>query len=61
LAALPPVSDNVPEKAGEVGDIVTLIAPTTVPDAAPPHDRLLWLRNFEIAVGTALRKWKSRS
>jgi hypothetical protein len=31
-----PVSDSAPEKGGDEGDIVTLIAPTTVPDGAPP-------------------------
>src|SRR6516162_11805146 len=34
--AFVPLSDREPENAGEDGDIVTLIAPTTVPDAAPP-------------------------
>src|SRR5271167_3229310 len=34
--ALVPLSDKEPENAGLAGDIVTLIAPTTVPDAAPP-------------------------
>ena len=29
-------SDREPEKAGEDGDIATLIAPTTVPEGEPP-------------------------
>ena len=31
-------SDREPEKAGEEGDIVTLIAPTIVPDGEPPRN-----------------------
>ena len=34
--AFAPLSDREPENAGVAGDIVALIAPTTVPDAAPP-------------------------
>src|SRR5208282_636484 len=34
--AFVPLSDREPENAGEDGDIVTLIPPTTVPEAAPP-------------------------
>jgi hypothetical protein len=29
-------SDKEPEKAGEEGDIVTVIAPTSVPEGEPP-------------------------
>ena len=33
-------SDKEPEKAGEEGDIVTLIVPTTVPEGEPPTNEL---------------------
>ena len=41
LLAFGPARDNVPENAGNVGDIVTSIEPTTVPDSAPPGKVLL--------------------
>jgi len=39
VAVHPPLvveSDREPENAGKVGDIVTLIVPTTVPEGEPP-------------------------
>jgi len=33
-------SDNEPEKAGEEGDIATLIVPTTAPEEEPPTTEL---------------------
>ena len=33
-------SDNEPEKAGEAGDIVIWILPTTVPEGEPPTKEL---------------------
>jgi hypothetical protein len=41
-------SDKEPEKAGEEGDIVTLIFPTTVPAGEPPTTELLDRETDEI-------------
>ena len=47
-------SDKEPEKAGEEGDIVTLIVPTTVPDGEPPTKELFDRETDEIDCGTAV-------
>ena len=41
-------SDKEPEKAGEEGDIATLIAPTTVPEEEPPIKELFDRETDEI-------------
>ena len=41
-------SDREPEKAGEEGDIVTLIVPTTVPEGEPPTKELFDRETDEI-------------
>jgi len=53
--ASPPLSDSDPESVGDAGDIVTLIAPMTVPDGAPPwkllFERLAPFTACEAATG----------
>ena len=46
-------SDKEPEKAGEEGDIVTLIGPTTVPEGEPPTKELFDRETDEIDCETA--------
>ena len=46
-------SDNEPEKAGEEGDIATLIAPTIAPDGEPPTKELFDRETDEIDCETA--------
>ena len=41
-------SDKEPEKAGDEGDIVTPIAPTTVPEGEPPGKELFDRETDEI-------------
>ena len=41
-------SDEEPEKAGEEGDIVTLIVPTAVPEGEPPTKELFDRETDEI-------------
>ena len=51
VAVHPPLvveSDREPEKAGEEGDIVTLIVPTTVPEGEPPTKELFDRETDEI-------------
>ena len=47
-------SDKEPEKAGEDGDIVTLIVPTTVPDGEPPIKEVFDRETDEIDCETAV-------
>ena len=47
-------SDNEPEKAGEEGDIVTLIVPTTVPEGEPPTNEAFDRDTDEIDCETAV-------
>ena len=47
-------SDKEPEKAGEEGDIVTLIVPTTVPEGEPPTTELFDRETDEIDCETAV-------
>ena len=47
-------SDREPEKAGEEGDIVTLIVPTTVPEGEPPTNEAFDSDMDEIDCETAV-------
>src|SRR6516164_1446034 len=47
-------SDKEPEKAGEEGDIATLIVPTTVPEGEPPTTELFDRETDEIDCETAV-------
>jgi len=46
-------SDKEPEKAGEEGDIATVIVPTTVPEGEPPTTELFDRETDEIDCETA--------
>ena len=46
-------SDKEPEKAGEEGDIATVVVPTTVPEGEPPRTELLDKEIDEIDCETA--------
>ena len=46
-------SDKEPEKAGEEGDIATVIVPTTVPEGEPPTTELFDRATDEIDCETA--------
>ena len=46
-------SDKEPEKAGDEGDIATLIVPTIVPEGAPPTKELFDRETDEIDCETA--------
>ena len=57
VAVHPPLvveSDREPEKAGEEGDILTLIAPTIVPEGEPPANEPFDRETDEIDCETAL-------